>query len=262
MAYYLRFGVYIWLALIGLVCAVGLWLWQGWYWQHGYLTLPSLSSISSPPPLPVGQHRDASNWLWSGISSAMLQRQLLSVFTAKGAALQIQVDAEFVRLSVLLRPDELSVMEALPLWPGWHIETMELKPEGGRWRLLLRWFKTDAGAGRNIAPTSHVEGAVDASVWKLSEQRAAMGKSDLPIEQAVAATTLAWVLLGYWRRGEQQGVWLLDADHVLRRVGQGEIWRGFELLVVNKEAVFWRREDGGVIEQRMCDAQFACRSGL
>ena len=166
MAYYLRFGVYFWLVLIWLLCAVGLWMWQGWYWRQGYLTVPPLASLS---PLPARYHKDAGNWRWSGVSSIMLQRQLLSVFAAKGAALQIQVDADLVRLSVLLRPDELMVMEALPLWPGWHVEAMELKPEGGRWRLLLRWAKAEAGAGRNILRIPHAEGVeVEASTWMLS----------------------------------------------------------------------------------------------
>lgn len=259
MAYYLRFGVYIWLVLIWLLCAVGLWMWQGWYWRHGYLTLPLLSTLS---PLPERHHRDAGNWLWAGISSTTLQRHLLSVFAAKRAALQIQVDADFVRLSVLLKPDELIVMEALPLWPGWYVETMELKPEGGRWRLLLRWVKTDADVRRNVVRIPHAVRVIDASIWMLSEQRAAVGQPALQVEQPMTATKLTWVLLGYWQRGEHHGVWLLDADDVLQRVGQGKIWRGFELLVVDKDGVYWRGEDGNVIEQRLCDALFTCRGGL
>lgn len=259
MAYYLRFGVYFWLVLVWLVCAVGLWMWQAWYWQHGYLALAPLSSLS---PLSVSHHREAGNWLWPDISALMLQRQLLSIFTAKGVALQIQVDAESVRLSVLLKPDELTVMEVLPLWPGWKVETMELKPEGGRWRLLLLWSKIETGAGRAVVRVPHAERVIDASLWMLSEQSASIVRPALSAKQPTAATRWTWVLLGYWQRGEHQGVWLLDTDGVLQRVGQGEKWRGFELLVVNKAAAFWRRDDGDVIKQGLCDASFACGSGL
>lgn len=253
MDYYLRYGVVALLGVALLLSGIGLWLWQGVYWQQGYLAMS---------PLPERPAKVEDNDLRWHVSAMDLQRELLHVFTAVGSALQVQVGTDSMRLDVLLQPQELTSLQTLPLWSGWHLAVMELQPKRGLWGLKLQWMRANASGAMDSIDVAFSQAGFDADLWQLSEQLATVDTGTVAVKSDLGATVPTWQLLGYWRQGANQGVWLLDIDNIVYTVAQGEVWQDFELLAIGDDGVTWRGTDGGSFYQLLCTSITACDVSL
>ena len=251
--FYLRFGVYVLtISALVLVLAAG-WFWRTLYWQQGYLVLQPLS------PLSFG---DQSAWSWPELSQMVLQQQLMQLFVAIGSELQIQIAAGEVGLQVLLPASALSVLEQLPVWPGWRLVLMEVLPQGGWWSLHLRWQKSESRTvvtGANI-PSSEMN--VDEALWQLAQVEQRLGAVYGAAVQTSRSTELDWQLAAIWSQGGYWGIWLRAKDGSIHRLEQGAMWHGFELIRVNVDGVTWRGPMGRVHRQALCAPLFICGSGL
>ena len=253
MVYYLRYGVAVLLGLAWVLCVGGLWFWQGEIWYRGYLALT---------PLPEWHAVERKKWSWPSVSAALLQRQLMYVFAAKGSALQLQTSADSVDLHVLLSAHELHSMASLPLWPGWYLSRMALQQAGVQWRLDLQWRTVDEGDGVKVVAVSISDKAIDPSIWRPSVPVSAPAMALVDVAPDVVASKLDWQLLGYWRQDNSQGVWLLDGSDVLQKLAQGERWRGFQLLEIGPHGVSWRGNGSQIFKQPLCNPFKACGDGL
>lgn len=249
MIFFLRHGVLgLGLLAIALSLAV-LILWRNLFWQAWYLPLQPLLQSSDKQV----------EWHWPDRSSILLRQQILQQFTPKGSDIQLQTDGQSLRLSVLLAPAALSLLQDLPTWPGWYLESLTLLPRDSLWSLSIIWRQGTATYA--AGDFSVVSNRINRQVWQLavgqSNQRSA---AVAIIEAPQVVKGLDWQLLGYWRQGNNQGVWLQDGQFGLRRVLVGQGWQGYTLQSVGVDGAYWRGHDDRSLLQRICPPVFNCEA--
>lgn len=137
---------------------------------------------------------------------------LLQYLAPQVPAIDGRYGKDWLELNVSLQPEQLLLLDNLPIWPGWQLQSFMMQPKEGSWQLGLRWQSVKhSNAPKKLTKPSTM---FEISTWlpnlvPLPEQQIAHNEdtnhwpSDYP----------DWQYLGYVTNQQTVGAWVRDFIH-------------------------------------------------
>ena len=148
-------------------------------------------------------------------SARHLQRLLLAHFAGQSESLESDYDADWLVLSAHLTGAQLVLLGALPIWPGWQLQQVDLLPQAQFWSLQMRWRmvsqEPSEAAQRVVRPWPEVN--FDARMWRTSStsREQVVGSLNDQFGAKAEASLVkfsAWRYVGFVRDAQGMGAWL------------------------------------------------------
>ena len=146
-----------------------------------------------------GHENVPSSHFISALSGQQLSHKLLQTLMPVGVLLDSSIDEQKVFLRMHLPPQNWSALRRLPIWPGWHLQTMQLQKLDQKWQWSGLWQRAPLPTFEQISQprgrtNAHLRRMSLEPVWVLpSENEPVTGvtfNQSLPLVLAEAAPGL------------------------------------------------------------------------
>ncbi len=178
----------------------------------------------------------------SELDTQTLYHHLLQHLAPQVEAIDSRFGKDWLELDIALQPEKLLLLDQLPIWPGWQLQSFIMQPKDGSWQLSMRW---QSGKQTNVSkklpkPATNL----DISTWRsmlapLSEQQITNNedKKNLPIDYP------NWQYLGYVGNQPTIGAWVREViysqDGQLNHQNQhtyylreGDVWQDWKIISI------------------------------
>jgi hypothetical protein len=175
----------------------------------------------------------------SELDTQTLYHHLLEHLAPQVEAIDSRYGKDWLELDIALQPEKLLLLDQLPIWPGWQLQSFIMQPKDGSWQLSMRWQSVKQTKVPKKLPKPATN--LDISTWRsmlalLPEQQITNNedKKNLPIDYP------NWQYLGYVGNQPTIGAWVReviysqDGQHNQQTYffRQGEVWQDWEIISI------------------------------
>ena len=187
----------------------------------------------------------------SELDTQTLYHHLLEHLAPQVEAIDSRYGKDWLELDIALQPEKLLLLDQLPIWPGWQLQSFIMQPKDGSWQLSMRW---QSGKQTNVSkklpkPATNL----DISTWRsmlapLPEQQITNNedKKNLPIDYP------NWQYLGYVGNQPTIGAWVReviysqDGQHNHQNqhtyyLREGDVWQDWKIISITSTQLELKR---------------------
>ena len=181
----------------------------------------------------------------SELDTQTLYHHLLQHLAPQAEAIDSRFGEDWLELDIALQPEQLLLLDQLPIWPGWQLQSFIMQLKDGSWQLSMRWQSVKQTNVSKKLPKPATN--LDISTWRsmlepLPEQQITNNddKKNLPIDYP------NWQYLGFVGNQPTPGAWVREViysqDGQHQQQGQhnqqtyffrqGEVWQDWEIISI------------------------------
>ena len=188
----------------------------------------------------------------SELDTQTLYHHLLQNLAPQVEAIDSRYGKDLLELDIALQPEQLLLLDQLPIWPGWQLQSFIMQPKDGSWQLSMRWQSVKQTNVSKKLPKPATN--LDISTWRsmlasLPEQQITNNEDmkNLPIDYP------DWQYLGYVGNQPTVSAWVREVTH--SQDGQqhqqtyffreGEVWQDWEIISITPAQLELKRAGEG-----------------
>ena len=178
----------------------------------------------------------------SELDTQTFYHQLLQHLAPQVEAIDSRFGEDWLELDITLQPEQLLLLDQLPIWLGWQLQSFIMQPKDGSWQLGMRWQSVKQTKVPKKLPKPATN--LDISTWRsmldlLPEQQITNNedKKNLPIVYP------DWQYLGYVGNQPTVGAWLReviysqDGQHNHQNqhtyyLREGDVWQDWKIISI------------------------------
>ena len=238
-----RYGVILVLPVAGLLVLLVLLIWR----QTPWFVLDA-APFSTVTPAQLMENNAGVHWqALPDIDADRLHQRLLQLFTRKARQLTSDYGEDWLTLDLSLPPADLLLLDKLPLWPGWQLQTLSLQPAGDMWAVSLRWQRLLRGQGVARPLLDKPDNSFEVAIWRLHASSVPSAQEYGPVTNTDTAEARPnWQYLGYVLDPQGAGAWLAaeandEQAKIIRFMRRGEVWQGWKVLHIAVDSLYLQR---------------------
>ena len=181
----------------------------------------------------------------SELDTQTLYHHLLQHLASQVEAIDSRYGKDWLELDITLQPEQLLLLDQLPIWQGWQLQSFIMQPTDGSWQLGMRWQSVKQTKVPKKLPKPATTFEISnwlPSLAPLPEQQITNNedKKNLPIVYP------DWQYLGFVGNQPTAGAWVREViysqDGQHQQQGQhnqqtyffrqGEVWQDWEIISI------------------------------
>ena len=181
----------------------------------------------------------------SELDTQTLYHHLLQHLAPEVEAIDSRYGKDWLELDISLQPEQLLLLDQLPIWPSWQLQSFTMQPKDSSWQLGMRWQSVEQTSVPNKLPKP--ANTFDISTWRsmlapLPEQQITNNED----EKNLLIDYPDWQYLGYVGNQPTVGAWVREViysqdgqqhqqdqhNQQTYFFRQGEVWQDWEIISI------------------------------